>query len=318
MNGFQDKFMGIAKTAYDANNAILERYKNDAVKPLNDLYRELSELQHAEAYMAELTDKGRLRLFFEGLETRFIYGLKKFSGEFTEEAIETYRSYDKKLKNLISEEGVRAKDLYHHIDANSETEYSASMARVDTIRLDTNVLREVEGRISLQSEIAVKKVYKKKIIFGIILPIIIAILAFTGVAQGVRSLWGSARSNVGGAVTSNIENEFVGEVIDYALDGIFDRVGSMAGNIFGGLARVIGGIVFIVVWLIYYLILAAALKKGLISKLGQVVVDAYNNFVERHLEMHNIYGAWLTSHFEEMNKQYFLKYKPLIEMLANS
>ena len=317
MSDFQSRFMGVVAAANNTNLSLLARYGEDSAKAFDDLYWEMAKIQYAKAQLDNLRDSNRLRLFFRGIEERFRNDLKKFSHEFTAEVNETYRSYDKKLKTLLSEEGVRAKDLYTHIDGRSEEEYSVFAAKADQVDLVTDALSEAQTQAAEQSDKIVKKVKRLKTLTGVVIPLILLLLTVSMIflfVGGISSLVSSGRDAV-----PDINTSF--EVVDNVIDGVLDIAeGTVKAAASIKTAAIIAGIVsvaYLLLWFIYYFILGFVMKNILIRRLGDAMAGVYNAFNARRTEMQDAYTAWLKAHFEFMNAQYFMKYKPLIDIVVN-
>lgn len=313
MSGFQKRFMKIAETAHNTNLDLVQRYKEDSIKVADELYRELAELQHVKAHLGELKERSKLKIFFDGLEYRFNAGLKKFSLELTEDANETYKSYEKKLKNLFIEEGVSKKDIYHCIDEKSDSEYSVFTAKAGNINLETSLLRDVQTQISDTSEKIIKKSERKRTILAFVVPIVLILLLIIG--KGIAE--NGITNAIAGIISSlGVEEELAGNIAEAG-----GGIGSFILNFFSSpvilVAIAVPILVIIAIWLIYYKIIEFNVNKDMIQKLEQAMAEIYQELVARKGELQEAYAEWLISHINEMNTNYFIKYKPLIDMVMN-
>lgn len=325
MSNFQSNFMQTAESARNANLEIVERYKADSHAVVEDLFREMTELQHIKAHMVELQDRSRLRLFFDRLADKFNNGLKKYTLDFTEEAKETYHSYDKRLRNLFTAEGVSGRDIYHNIDDNSETMYSVFEARANNIRLETNLLEDIELQIFDQSEKIIKKAGRRKKIWGIIVPTILIIAAIAS-SMAVKKIvedkaQAALKENVSNILTGlGTDEQLTGSVTDIGIDKVTSAVGAVkdaGGVLANAITYVVTAFVVIAVWLIYYTIFAYMVKKQMIGELERTIPNIMCGFSGRKAELQEAYGEWLTTHLNEMNAKYFMKYKPLIDLMIS-
>ena len=323
MSDFRQRFMQAAEQAYNSNTTLIGRYKEDSSHVVENLCRELSELQYVEAHLDELSNKDRLRQFFDGLENRFNTGLSKYSREFTQEANETYLSYDKKLKGLFSEEGISGKDIYDHIERNSEGDYSLFAAKADNIRLQPSLLRDAQSEISKESDRAINKAKRKKMIWGICLPLLVIVLFVVFVIMQVIRLTrqiNMAAASLGeaaGDVVSGLDLDNIALILIRYLD-VRDATEDAAVNFSATLPLIaVGALVLAAIWLIYYKILARQVKEKMLRDLKNVAASVYTAFEERKFELQEGYAELLTAHLDEMNVKYFMKYKPLVELVQN-
>jgi hypothetical protein len=307
MSNFQQKFVRVAEQAYNTSKTLISRYRDDSIHAVEILCDEISELQHAKTYLSELSDCNRLQLYFKGLENRFNTELKKHTKQFTEEVTETYMSYDKKLKSLFVEEGVSQKNIYDYIDRNSEDDYSSFFAKVDNIRVDTNIFRETQLEISQKAgKILSKANFKKRLLLIIpaflsIVIIVASLIVFIGINNAEDS--------------SDIEATFSIPIIESEIVLTIPIFIQTVQH----LSRIVLYTLFMLVfiWVICYIILRGSVKRKMISRLEQIMEDIYAKFSVRRQELQDSYAMWLEAHLGEMNKKYFIKYKPLIEIIQN-
>ena len=298
MSDFQQKFMQLASQAYSTNMALVDRYTEDSVAAVTNLHRRMSELQYAEARLDDLCDWNRLRLYIGRIQDGYNADLRKYTKEFTEDANETYRNYDKKISNLLIDEGVRRKNIYNISEQSSEAEYANNLAKATNISVDSSLLDEVNMEIYNRC----KKIFDRTKIIKIIALFCVPALIITLIIIAYTS-------------TGNVEHSPSSDF--YVLDDIYRIIDRGLGVIERTL-RIpfyIGSvIVFLSLYIIYTLIANKIIKNNMISKLGFEVSAVNAVFLNKKQDLLDIYKCWLHAHFEEMNKRFFMRYKPLVEI----
>ncbi|MCL2357749.1 MAG: hypothetical protein FWC70_11480 [Defluviitaleaceae bacterium] len=323
----QQKFMKIADSALNTNTGLVERYKADSSSAADTLLRNVGELRNVKANFADLTSQSRLQNYFYGLEQRFNFDMKKYSVEFTEEVCETYRLYDKKMKNLFTEEGVRAKEIYN----TAESDNSAFIAKAENTAIDPALLKDIQMRIFETTDSVVKKTNRRRQFWTFLAPVgavllpVVLIVAFAL----IFSYGGDAYEDDAYAAT---DYEAEGGLSELLTPDIIARVGFTAvrssgvRNVATSIARTVRRIVattvtgaitslavIVAIWVAYDMILKFIFDKRLIVLLERDISEIYDEFSLRKSELSAAYGDRLSAHLDEINTAFLMKYKPLIE-----
>jgi len=322
MSDFQQRFSSASKQAYDETAGLVARYKEDTVPVIDAMFGEISQLQNVKVHLHDLQTPNGLKTFMEGVRCRFNSSLKTHTHQFAEDVAQTYVSYDKKLKNILSQEGVGAKELYHHIDHNSDSDYALLKSKADNVELDITMLHELQSDILSKTSKIMSGAKRKKLFLGIVLPFILTLLVFMGASFAVYSATKAIKDAVAEITDApDFSEASISEIFEYVQKNaeLFDAVANIYIGIFEiAAASAVWGLALCLFagagWLVYYLVVSSLIKKKAARRLGKAMIDVTAAFAERKHEVCEMYGLYLSGRLNEMNAAFFGKYKPLIEI----
>jgi len=294
MSDFQERFVHIAEQAYNTSKSLICRYRDDSIHVVDTLCDDISGLKHARSRLAELEDKSKLQIYFEKMESKFNADLANHTRQFIEDVSETYKSYDKRLRNLFVNEGVSQKQIYDCIDRNNENDYAEFIAKADDAKIDTGVLREVRQEISNGVDKIMRKSDTRRRFFGIVVPLFFVIAIMTLVIINVTGEVDIDRTSIVSIFSSYITSR---------ISQVF------------GMLNIIILFVMAAAWMIYYKIFNSSMKNKTIFQLEEIMDEIYTKFANRKHEFQDAYSMLLESHLGEINAKYFMKYKPLVETM---
>jgi uncharacterized membrane protein len=301
MNDFQNKFMSIVQQAYTANQLTAARYAEDAGHIADNFMRETEEITRVKINRDTITNRNKLRIFFDETGTRYSNELKKHTLNFAAETRETFESYDKKLINLFTEEGVSGKEIYDRLERHSDDTAALVNAKICNMQIRPALVSEAQEKIVAVAGGAVKNTSLKKLLLGVFLPFAIIALVVAGLV---------AFSNRNAEAEVENDPATVVQVARFALRTV-GIVPSAALN------PVVQGVIAVLVvsgvWVVYFLILSRVLKNKLHVNLESKMSGIYEELRNRKPELQGEYSAFLTTLMNEMNEVSFMRYKPLIE-----
>ena len=130
----------------------------------------------------------------------------------------------------------------------------------------------------------------------------------------------AAKKEVSEAITSQLDaNDQLTDIIVNSGASAVEKIKFTTApiNPFKIIIDIVVGLVTIAIWMIYYVILSLIIKNTMIRKLEQDMSVIYGEILSRKSELQDAYAEWLTIHLNKMNTKYFMKYKPLIDMVMD-
>ena len=299
MPNFQEKFMNVLNQTNASNLVTAERYKEDSCEVVEKLFEELSELEYVKAQYETLKDETKLSQFFKGIEQRFENSISKYTKEFTHEIINSLNGSEKRLKSIFIDEGITEKNWHHHVVlTNNEDLYHAVSKNT---KVELGFLSDLKERISKKTTRIIKSSKKMKLFWGIIIPIIM----FLGsVILGNKP---DQTASVNSDIFSKLADKL--NILEWIKN--FQNVDMMKILLFGVFILVI-----IAIWMTYYKLISYIIHKREMSKLHKVVKGQLKDHKKGKNTIKENYYNSLKLLLEEIMKQSFLRYKPLIDEVS--
>ena len=159
----------------------------------------------------------------------------------------------------------------------SEDIYSVFRTKAGNLTVDLSLLGGIQERIAVNAGKVIGSMKRMKMFVGIIIPIVVIAAILIGIVM-ILSDNGSGVS-VGVAATA--------------------------------------GLVMIAAWAVFYRVISTSLKNKMLTNLESTTGAICNELDYYKAELSTNFSNWLENHLNEMSTMYFMKYKPLVNIVTS-